>query len=701
MRIKWLHLSDIHFNYKNYGSHSLREDFLKRIQSLDQSEPFTHLFITGDILYGNARADEETVAFVKKLMSIMGLTKQSVFIIPGNHDHDRTVTQIALDRLLEGKAVEKYTSLIDEMTDVDISELLKSHLNFNDAYSRLFDEKEFSCNKPHFITTQESVSIINLNTSWLDTDSSSNADYLRIGTRLLQMELAEFESQLSQSLNIAIGHHTFGDMLPEERNRVLDQFKRRNIGLYFCGHRHKPKIEYHNKYDVLEFVAPGGYHDGYSNGGYIWGIIDTDNDFYKAEVYGWYDNKWCIESKLDGTDEYGFYYFHTDKFDHNSNIVAIDCKTMNGHISKRELEKSIGDKHFDIHVYNGPVGDIDGYTPESIRDLSRNIHELVEKNEIVHLYPLAPIPMLISLGFELQKNTNITIHQFDRDTQSWILSGETWGAKLEEPIIERNNNNVVAISISTSYLIEKKQIEDAMGDIQYDYISFKTDKIEPGYPLCFKDFNDIAESIISIMDSNVNKYEEIHLFAAIPAGMAVELGRRMLTTVYSNIHTYQLDRGSYIHKIIINPTTREITQGADIGNCRYFNDFGEILKLPVLGKIACGQKKDGANNDGKYFPVCDSILDTGEYFVIIADGDSMEDVGIDDGDYIIVRSQPTADDGQIVVALIEGETTLKRFYRDEKHKKIILHPENENYEDIAFDYLEIQGVAVNVIKKLK
>jgi hypothetical protein len=50
MRIKWLHLSDIHFNYKNYESHSLREDFLKRIQSLDQTEPFTHLFITGDIL---------------------------------------------------------------------------------------------------------------------------------------------------------------------------------------------------------------------------------------------------------------------------------------------------------------------------------------------------------------------------------------------------------------------------------------------------------------------------------------------------------------------------------------------------------------------------------------------------------------------------------------------------------------------------
>jgi SOS regulatory protein LexA len=183
--------------------------------------------------------------------------------------------------------------------------------------------------------------------------------------------------------------------------------------------------------------------------------------------------------------------------------------------------------------------------------------------------------------------------------------------------------------------------------------------------------------------------------------MTVELGRRMLRTVYSNVHTYQLVNGSYIPKIIINPTSIKALQGIDVGNCRYFNSFGEILKLPVLGQIPCGEKRDGADNEGKVFPICDSVLDTGEYFVVVAEGDSMVDAGIDDGDYIIVKSQPVAEVGQIVVAFIDGETTLKRFYRDEKNKKIILHPENENYEDIVYDYLEIQGIAVHVIKKLK
>ena len=701
MRIKWLHLSDIHFNYKNYESHSLREDFLKRIQSLDQTEPFTHLFITGDILNGNAKADEETIEFIKKLMEIMKLTKDSVFIVPGNHDHDRTVTQAVLQRLFNGKKKKDHSSVIDSIKDEDVAMLLESHKNFNDAYSRIFDEKDFVWSKPHFVTLKDNISVINLNTSWLDIDSSSNKDFLRIGSRLLQLEMTDKSGQLSQSLNIAIGHHTLGDMIPEERKRVLDQFKRNNIGAYFCGHRHKPSINSYSEYDVVEFVAPGGYNNGYSDGGYIWGIIDTDTDFYKAEVYGWYDNKWCIESKLDGTDEYGIYYFNTERFKHHSQIAAIDCKIMGGHIPKRDLDKSLDNANFDVHVYNEPIDTVDGYTKESIADFAQSIVQLVEKNEKVHLYPLAPIPMLLSLGFELQKDSNITIHQFDRETQSWILSGESWGAKLEEPIVEKSNNKSIVISISTSYPIERKQIEETMGEAQYDYIGFKTNKTEPGYPLYSKDIDDIVERIISIMNSNINKYDEIHLFAAIPAGMAVELGRRMLKTVYSNIHTYQLDRGSYTPKITINPTEKKIKTKVIFGNCKYFNDFGKILNLPVLGKIPCGEKKDVAENEGKVFPICDSVLDTGEYFVVVAEGDSMVDAGIDDGDYVIVKSQPVAEVGQIVVAFIDGETTLKRFFRDERNKKIILHPENENYEDIAYDYLEIQGIAVRVIKKIK
>ena len=78
----------------------------------------------------------------------------------------------------------------------------------------------------------------------------------------------------------------------------------------------------------------------------------------------------------------------------------------------------------------------------------------------------------------------------------------------------------------------------------------------------------------------------------------------------------------------------------------------------------------------------------------------MIDAGIDDGDLVIIRKQETAEEGDIVVALINDEATLKRFYRDKKRRKIRLHPENAKLEDMYFDNIAIQGVAIKVIKDL-
>ena len=74
--------------------------------------------------------------------------------------------------------------------------------------------------------------------------------------------------------------------------------------------------------------------------------------------------------------------------------------------------------------------------------------------------------------------------------------------------------------------------------------------------------------------------------------------------------------------------------------------------------------------------------------------------GIEDGDIVVCRKQISADEGDIVVALVDGESTLKRFFIDRKNKCFILHPENEEYEDIIVEELYIQGVATHVIKKL-
>lgn len=88
------------------------------------------------------------------------------------------------------------------------------------------------------------------------------------------------------------------------------------------------------------------------------------------------------------------------------------------------------------------------------------------------------------------------------------------------------------------------------------------------------------------------------------------------------------------------------------------------------------------------------------FFILRASGQSMIEAGIDDGDLVVVRKQVEANEGDIVVALVDNQNTLKRYYRDNANKKIILHPENKTMKDIIVDDCYIQGVACHIIKKI-
>ena len=130
-------------------------------------------------------------------------------------------------------------------------------------------------------------------------------------------------------------------------------------------------------------------------------------------------------------------------------------------------------------------------------------------------------------------------------------------------------------------------------------------------------------------------------------------------------------------------------------------------RMPVVGRIACGEPILAAKYIESYIPIDEESLGPGEYFGLIADGDSMINAGICAGDTVYIRQQSTAEDGEIVVAIVQDDitdgyyATLKRFYRDEKNNRYILRPENDTLEDIIVRNVEIQGVAVRVLKNLE
>ena len=125
------------------------------------------------------------------------------------------------------------------------------------------------------------------------------------------------------------------------------------------------------------------------------------------------------------------------------------------------------------------------------------------------------------------------------------------------------------------------------------------------------------------------------------------------------------------------------------------------IRVPVLGTIACGIPKFAEENIEEYVRLPVALFGKGNFFILRAYGDSMIEAGIDNGDLVLIRQKNYADEGQIVVALMEDEATLKRFYPEPKKHRIRLHPENSRMDDIYVDNCEIQGVAVKVLKDLE
>ena len=121
-------------------------------------------------------------------------------------------------------------------------------------------------------------------------------------------------------------------------------------------------------------------------------------------------------------------------------------------------------------------------------------------------------------------------------------------------------------------------------------------------------------------------------------------------------------------------------------------------QLPLLGRVAAGEPIE-ALEDRDTWRCPESFLGTGEHFALRVRGDSMIEDGIHDGDIILLRKQEDAENGQTVVALINGEATVKRLYR--KGASVELHPANSSMKPLILEAekVTVQGVVVGLIRK--
>lgn len=122
------------------------------------------------------------------------------------------------------------------------------------------------------------------------------------------------------------------------------------------------------------------------------------------------------------------------------------------------------------------------------------------------------------------------------------------------------------------------------------------------------------------------------------------------------------------------------------------------LSVPILGTVAAGQPIFAAESYEGYVSLPDNFFSGDDLFILNVQGSSMIKIGMFDGDKVVVRKQETADNGDIVVALVDDSATVKRFFK--RDGKIILHPENDDMEDFVFDNVSILGKVVGLVRNI-
>jgi repressor LexA len=175
-----------------------------------------------------------------------------------------------------------------------------------------------------------------------------------------------------------------------------------------------------------------------------------------------------------------------------------------------------------------------------------------------------------------------------------------------------------------------------------------------------------------------------------------EIGEAVGLASSSTVHGHlaRLEKKGLIRRDPTKPRAIELLSEED----RFQDNFEDfVVRVPVIGKVTAGLPITAFEDVEEYFPLPESIVTADKVYMLRVSGNSMIDAGILDGDYVIVRQQSVANNGDIVVAMTEeDEATVKRFFKEKTHFR--LQPENATMEPIILDHVSILGKVIGVYR---
>lgn len=171
-----------------------------------------------------------------------------------------------------------------------------------------------------------------------------------------------------------------------------------------------------------------------------------------------------------------------------------------------------------------------------------------------------------------------------------------------------------------------------------------------------------------------------------------EIGEAVGLKSSSTVHNYlcKLEEKGLLRRDPTKPRAMEVLDGEE-------DNFKEMVMVPVLGRVAAGVPLLAVENQEDMFPLPVDFAGRGEFFMLRVRGNSMVEAGILEDDLVLVRRQPSVDNGDIVVAMLDEEATIKRFYREDGY--IRLQPENYQLSPIIVRDVTILGKVTGLVRK--
>ncbi len=190
----------------------------------------------------------------------------------------------------------------------------------------------------------------------------------------------------------------------------------------------------------------------------------------------------------------------------------------------------------------------------------------------------------------------------------------------------------------------------------------------------------------------IQQHSEAHGYPPTVREIGLDVGLSSSSTVHAHLKTLE-EQGVILRDAVLTRAIKVVPTQMD----GLRPQTKAIVNVPIVGTVAAGKPRLAVEDIEDVFPLPQDFI-SGDGFILQVRGDSMIEDGIHEGDYVVVRRQPDAENGETVVAMIDGEATVKRFYKEKA--RVRLQPANKRMKPMFFTDAQIVGKVVGLVRRL-